>query len=397
MASSVPSPSVIAEAEELLLSLKSHAGSRADQAKAVRQLDKLRCLLHQGPDALMFHAHPFQILPALNAMLEFGVFDAVPLEGSISTDELAALEAHTYVAGRFLRILLTQGIFNEKAPGVYEHTPASEILRTDQAASFYRLGTMQFPNWWKVSDYLKTHTAEEAQDATKVPYVWAQGKEGMTYYEAIEEDPVMSDAWHKGMVMIETTQPISGMFPFRSMKAAVEAEPQRAFVVDVGGGRGNALVSIMKECGGSYGAKMILQDMAEVLEGKDPVRIDGIENMPHNFYDAQPVKNAHIYYLRNVLHNHYDERSKEILRRIMDAMGPTSRVLIGEMILPPTAVPGSDPFPFFMDLNMFMEGGIERSEEQWSKLLAEVGLEIERIWRLPDNPTQATIEAKPRI
>ena len=149
---------------------------------------------------------------------------------------------------------------------------------------------MQFPQWWKVADYLKSHSAKEAQDATKVPFVWAMGKEGMTYYDAIEEDPVVSDTWHKGMIMIETTQPISGMFPFHSMKAAVEAEPHRAFVVDVGGGRGNALVSIMKECGGSYGAKMILQDMAEVLEGKDPVRVDGIEKMPHNFYDAQPVK-----------------------------------------------------------------------------------------------------------
>ena len=39
-----------------------------------------------------------------------------------------------------MRIVLTQGIFNEKAPGIYEHTPASAIFRTDQAASFYRLG-----------------------------------------------------------------------------------------------------------------------------------------------------------------------------------------------------------------------------------------------------------------
>lgn len=149
---------------------------------------------------------------------------------------------------------------------------------------------MQFPQWWKVSDYLKTHSAEDAKEATKVPFVWAMGKEGMTYYEAIEEDPVVSDTWHKGMIMIETTQPISGMFPFTSMKDAVEAEPQRAFVVDVGGGRGNALVSIMKDCGGSYGAKMVLQDMAEVLEGKDPVKVDGVENMPHNFYNVQPVE-----------------------------------------------------------------------------------------------------------
>jgi hypothetical protein len=115
------------------------------------------------------------------------------------------------------------------------------------------------------------------------------GKEGKTYYEALEEDPAVSDAWHKGMIMIESTQPVTGMFPFKSMQAAVESEPHRPFVVDVGGGRGNALISIMKECEGNFGAKVILQDMAEVLEGKDPVRVDGVENMPHNFYDDQPV------------------------------------------------------------------------------------------------------------
>lgn len=75
-------------------------------------------------------------------------------------------------------------------------------------------------------------------------------------------------------------------------------------------------------------------------------------------------------------------------------MGPTSRVLICEMILPTIAAAGSDPFPFFMDLNMFMEGGIERSEEQWANLLAEAGLTIAKIWRRPENPVQATIETR---
>ncbi|RYP17995.1 hypothetical protein DL765_004214 [Monosporascus sp. GIB2] len=396
MSSLVPDAAVITEAEQLVSSLKAHRGSAADQAAAVRQLDKLRCLLHSGPDALQFQALPFQILPALNMMSNFGVFDAVPLGRSISIEDLAAaVQLDAGILSRFLRLVLTQAIFKEKAPGVYEHTTASAIFRTDQAASFYRLGTTQFPHWWRVSDYLKTHSAQESQDATKVPYVWAQGKEGLTYYEAIEADPAASDAWHKGMMLIESTQPITGMFPFAAMRDAVQAEPHRAFVVDVGGGRGNALAAIMRECGGSsYGARMILQDLSEVLEGQDPVRVDGVQNMPHDFFDVQPVQQAHIYYLRNVLHNHYDDRSRRILGRIVDAMGPTSRVLLGEMILPATAAPGSDPYPFFMDLNMFMEGGIERSEKHWRELLGSVGLEIEHIWRLPDNPVQSTIEAR---
>ena len=75
-------------------------------------------------------------------------------------------------------------------------------------------------------------------------------------------------------------------------------------------------------------------------------------------------------------------------------MGPTSRILIGEIILPESTAAGADPFPFFMDVNMFMEGGLERSEEQWAKLLAEVGLRIDNIWRQPDNSVQTTIEAR---
>lgn len=56
--SPLPDAALLAEAEQLVQLLKSHTGSPADQSKAVRQLDKLRCLLHKGPDALMFHAYP---------------------------------------------------------------------------------------------------------------------------------------------------------------------------------------------------------------------------------------------------------------------------------------------------------------------------------------------------
>ncbi|EDU47091.1 O-methyltransferase [Pyrenophora tritici-repentis] len=388
-------PRVIAEAEKLLLSLKTHNGGAKDQAKALRHLEKLRCMIHTGFDALLFHAQPFQILPAVNVLIEHGVFDAVPPEGKMSIEDIASkVKLDATILNRFIRILLTQGIFAETSPRVIAHTPASSIFRSDQAADFYRLGMTQFPQWWKVSDYLKVHSASDAYDATKVPYVWAQGKEGKTYYEAMEEDPIVADAWHKGMVMIESMQPVTGMFPFRSMLEEIDVDKKRAFVVDVGGGRGNALVAIMAECGASVAGRMVLQDVAEVLEGKSPVRIDGVQIMPHNFYDPQPVKNAHVYYLRNVLHNHYDVLSEIILRQIVGAMEPDSRVLIGEMILPSTVTAGSDPMPYFMDLNMFMEGGIERTEEQWIELLDAVGLEIVKIWRLTVNPVQATIEAR---
>ncbi|KAH7064492.1 O-methyltransferase [Paraphoma chrysanthemicola] len=385
---------LLAEAEQLVADLKAQSDSPIQHSQILQRIDKLRCLSQTGIDSLLFHARPFQILPALNALLEHGIFDAVPLgEGLYIEDVAARVNLDSGILTRFLRIVLTQGIFNEKSPGVIQHTSASAIFRTDQAASLFRLCTLQFPQWWKLSDYLKVRSGSDAQDATKVPYVWAVGKEGMTFYDALESDTTVAEAWHKGMILIQATQPITGMFPFHSLADTVRAEPHRPFVVDVGGGRGNALLAIMEECGGTYGAKMVLQDFDQVLEGSEPVRIAGVENMPHNFFDEQPVKNAHVYFLRNVLHNHYDNRSREILRHVVDAMGPTSRVLIGEMILPASQPAGTDPFPFFMDINMFMEGGLERSEEQFSSLLSSVGLKIDRVWTLAENPVQSTIEA----
>ena len=56
-----PDPSVVAEAEQLLLDLKNHTGSPADQANTLRQVNKLRCHLENGPDALMCHSFPVRI------------------------------------------------------------------------------------------------------------------------------------------------------------------------------------------------------------------------------------------------------------------------------------------------------------------------------------------------
>lgn len=126
-----------------------------------------------------------------------------------------------------------------------------------------------------------------------MPYVWAHGSEGTkNYFDTIEADQAVAAAWHEGMAMVEAMQPVGGMFPFSSLQPAVQAEPHRTFVVDVGGGRGNALETIMRECEGSYGAAMVLQDLAVVVDGTNPVRIDGVTCMPHNFYDAQPVKSG---------------------------------------------------------------------------------------------------------
>lgn len=98
--------------------------------------------------------------------------------------------------------------------------------------------------------------------------------------------------FNKAMMQQEASLPILGMFPFASLKNEVEAEPQRAFVVDIGGGRGQSLLLIQQETYNGFGtsSKMILQDKPHVLETIPPELVPGIEKMSYDFYTEQPIK-----------------------------------------------------------------------------------------------------------
>lgn len=78
-------------------------------------------------------------------------------------------------------------------------------------------------------------------------------------------------------------------------------------------------------------------------------------------------------------------------------MGPTSRVIICEYVMPGDDDLGDEIFPYLMDFLLFMSGGLERTEEQWRQLLASVGLEIVKIWRSKDNALEADIEARLKV
>ena len=92
------------------------------------------------------------------------------------------------------------------------------------------------------------------------------------------------------MVSMERQSPITGMYPFATLKNEVEAEKERPFMVDIGGGRGQALVAIQKEAPKGFGAKMILQDRSDVLESLTEQEIPNIEKMVYDFHTPQPVK-----------------------------------------------------------------------------------------------------------
>ena len=95
------------------------------------------------------------------------------------------------------------------------------------------------------------------------------------------------------------------------------------------------------------------------------------------------------------MHNFNDDDCKVILKQIAIAMGPTSRLLIGEFILPDRAQVGDDFTIRWMDFCMIPLSGKERTQKMFEELFDTAGLELVKIWPFlgPGQP-QSVIETK---
>jgi SAM-dependent methyltransferase len=151
-------------------------------------------------------------------------------------------------------------------------------------------------------------------------------------------------------------------------------------VVDVGGGSGSLLVTLLERRPGLRG---IVFDLPETMRSEEALgeRIEFIEG---SFFDFVPA--GDVYVLGTVLHDWDDQRAAQILRTIRSSAPAGSRLLILDAVLPP----GNDPNGTkWLDVLMLaLVGGKERTEAQWRELLAAGGF-------APVRFHEALIEAVP--
>ncbi|TVY26782.1 O-methyltransferase [Lachnellula hyalina] len=387
---------LVRKAEAILASAKSFKGDRAERYELMKQVDLFYQDLEDPMDAMLKQFSSTSVSTSLAVMVASGAFEKMPKQGSITAKELGALvKIEPNVIARLMRMLTGTGIIELTGDDTYAHTPKSLVYLQGAAVDFWNLCTNFTQCFLRFPEYFKTKTPEDLIDLRKTPYSFAYGAEGLTFYEVLASKPETLNMFNKAMMQQEASLPTLGMFPFASLKNEVEAEPQRAFVVDIGGGRGQSLLLIQQETSNGFGtsSKMILQDKPHVLDTIPPELVPGIEKVPYDFYTEQPIKNAHIYYIRRIMHNYQDNVCKTILENIAKAMGPTSRLLIAEIIVPARTTVGEDMSTYWMDMVMLGIGGKERRANEFSDLLQSVGLELVKIWPAKVG-NQAVVEAR---
>ena len=149
-------------------------------------------------------------------------------------------------------------------------------------------------------------------------------------------------------------------------------------IVDVGGGNGALILSILKVHPQMSG---VLFDLPYVVEdAQKHIKAAGLTGrcavVAGDFFVYVP-SGGDAYILKNIIHDWDDERALKILQNCRRAMAENGKLLLVEGVIPP----GNEPsFGKLVDLNMLvMAGGGEHTEAEYRALFAAAGFTLTNV------------------
>ncbi|KAF4506646.1 hypothetical protein G6O67_006710 [Ophiocordyceps sinensis] len=377
----------LAEARQLVASLEAFDGTSNSKLSLLKHANNIRAALEEPFHMANRLVDSTSIVAAFYILIHIKALDKLPTQGSVAAADMAtACGVHVSVITRSMRVLVNHGIAHETGRDEYAHNTLSRAFQPDALGSIMFVYGDLMRAWGAVPDYSKSHEPEELHDNRKSPFAFAMGleSESTVFYDVISMDPARRMMWNLTIQITGELVPILGMFPFERLEAQVKREPQRPFVVEIGGGRGQALLAIREHCCGSFGGKMLLQDLPIVIESLKPDEIPGIEPMSYNMFTPQPVTNAHVYLMRNLLVDHPDAVVVDILKNTVSAMSPDSRLIVNDILPPDRVTVGGSTMACLLDFVLLTTGGKARSIGEHRHIFDEVGLELVKVHKSED-------------
>jgi 2,7-dihydroxy-5-methyl-1-naphthoate 7-O-methyltransferase len=306
---------------------------------------------------LMSMAEPWAVRVAATLFLA----DLVSEEGT-RLEHLAAQSGTDQEAlGRLLRFLAARGVFAERCPGLFALTEAARLLRQDHPVGLR--SWLDLTGAGGVIDRAYAGLLETVR--TGEP---AYSKlSGRSLWEDLNSDPSLAASF-AGIMSTPTSQIISEVtvdYPWSGVD----------LVVDVGGGNGALLASILRAHPDLHG--ILLDSLATSSAAPQVMRRDGLAErcaiIDGDFFAPLPA-NADVYMLKNVIHNWPDNKAEIIIRRCAEATGPGGRILIIEFV---SGMKGNECAITGMDLRMLvLHGGRERTLAEFNALASAAGMRL---------------------
>lgn len=302
-------------------------------------------------------------------------------EGPMTGEDLAAVTGtHAPSLRRLLRALTTIEICREREDGSFEITPMGSLLGTDIPGSLHSWTVWWGTYLWQVWGSL-LYSVKTGESARKL----LTGTDG---FKHLEQDPEVAAVFNQALV--ELTRLIS-----ESVVRAYDFSGLRR-IVDVGGGYGELLISILRASPATSG---VLFDLPHAIEGgrrrfEEAGLASRCEFLEGNFFESVP-SGAVAYILKSIIHDWDDKNSKLILENCRHAMIEGGRLLLVERVLPDRLeVSAAHQAVVRSDLTMLVaHAAQERTEAEFRDLLNSAGFRVTRI--LPVGMTFSVIEAFP--
>jgi len=317
---------------------------------------------------------------AIATAAELGLADRLARGPARVADLARDLGCDADALRRLLRALASLGICSPRAGDRHALAPAGRPLCVDDPDSVRSwaiwCGRQSWNVWGDLSGSVRTGRSARERASGHVAY-------------AHLEDDGAARVFHQAMA--ELTKVVG-----REVARAC-AFPGAAHVVDVGGGYGELLAEVLRAHPRLRGTVFDLPHATRGAVGR--LARAGLARrasvIPGSFFEHVP-EGADAYLLKSILHNWDDAKALQILGACRSAMGPGSRLILVERLLPARpSVSRRDRAIARSDLNMLVgHGGRERTRREYASLLETAGLRLSRA--RPAALDYSVMEALPR-
>jgi hypothetical protein len=318
------------------------------------------------------------IQQSLYAVATLGVADLLDGRPRATSELAGQLNVNESALLRIMRLLATQGVFEEAAPGVFTNTDLSNLLRAGVPGSVRSLLIFRGSEFFFAPFGEILYSIETGQPAREKLY-------GKNAFEYLKENPETARIFDDAMTnMSELTGPaVASAYDFGAWGS----------LMDVGGGNGMLLGSILRAYPGLRG---ILADLPHVLErarqsGFLSGELEGrSELQPCDFFSEVP-SGCRAYLMKSVIHDWDDDRAHKILVNCRRAVPDNGVLLLVEFALPE----GNSPSPgrVIDILMMVLTGGRERSIQEYREMLAGARFHLNQV--IPVQGDFSIIESTP--
>src|SRR6185503_17611350 len=261
----------------------------------------------------------FWIARCVYVLAKLSIADLIKDEPKTVDELAAATSTHAPSLFRVLRALASVGVITQDA-NRFGATPLSDTLRSDvrgsiRAFAMTELGEEHYPAWGEL-----LHSVQTGGIAFDKAF-------GEPIWESFAKNPENAQIFNDAMsgLTAQANEALHAAYSFSGINK----------IMDVGGGHGGLITSILQKNPGMTG---ILFDAPEVIAGaKEKIETSDIadrcEMVAGNFFQSVPA-GADTIILKWIIHDWNDEQSVSILKNCHRALPENGKLILVEAVVP---------------------------------------------------------------